>query len=300
MVHRPVSPEEFFLGATVSGDDYRFVLSEELPGRNLLFEEPGERVGDLGFLTEAMESVSALVARRLTGGGERGRVLVVSGRVDITDIDVWLAAGQEHGVAAVDLRVRPVGAAGAPTGFECAGEVRVQGGRCAVVGARLGIGRQRRGFDEGAGRPRLLAEDLGRLRPARVGRGDVRNVTVHGPQVVRGEKLLMDVIAHPDNPVFDPCRSERADTALLLEASRQAAILAAAELRQFDTAHCLPTRWSSLMNTPLDDSLPVRCSAEPGKVRRDPMGRPVVPVNIELAQGERRVSTVTMSVLQDC
>lgn len=306
VVQRPTSPEEFYLGATVLGD-HRFVLTEELPLARYAFGEGGGSTDDLRFLAEAMRSVVRLVTRRHRTGTADGRVTVSRRSLDITDVDLWLLGGRERAQVVVDLLVRPVMAAGVLTGLECEGEARINGMRCGAVSAQLavaGSARSPEGREDSA--PRPAADDLPRSWPVPRGRAGLRNATVHGPHVVQGRRLLMDVIAgHADHgteagAVHGTWRDGLADTALLLEASGQAAIHAVAELRNFSTAHCLPTRWSSLRNAPFDPLLPVQCFAEPGAVHRDAMDRPTVPVAIELAQGQRRISTVTMSVLQDC
>ncbi|MFI0241453.1 hypothetical protein [Streptomyces sp. NPDC016845] len=306
MVQRPTSPEEFYLGATVLGD-HRFVLSEELSTARNACGEEGDLTGDLRFLAETMESVVPLVTRHHRTGTPDGRMTVSRRSVDITDVDLWLLGGRERAQVVVDLRIRPVvGAAGALTGLECEGEARINGMRCGAVSARLAVAQPARRPEGPGARPSHPAADVPRSWPVPRGRAGLRDATVRGPHVVHGRRLLMDVVAgHEGHEAgYRAARSTRrddlADTALLLEASGQAAIHAVAELRNFTTAHCLPTRWSSLRDAPFDPSLPVQWVAEPGAVHRDAMDRPMVPVAIELAQGERRISTSTMSVLQDC
>lgn len=297
LVQRPVTREEFLLGSAAQGI-YNFVLFDELPFVDPLFVGDRDRVDGLHFVTGTMDEVARFVAlRHLRIPRDRCLPLVSRASVEITDVDPWQLGGR-RGQAVVDLQFRSLGAAGAPSGLECEGRVTVDGVPCATARAHLVF--PETAPSPAAGRPRLLDEDLSGVRPARVGRSDGRDVVVHGRLVTHEHRVLMDVVPHPGNPVFDPDRSDRAGAALLIEASRQAATLAAGELRGLSTAHCLLTQWSAEFGGELDNSLPLRCSAVPGTLTRDAWDRPLVPVRIDFTQDERCVGTVSVSVLQDC
>jgi 2-oxo-3-(phosphooxy)propyl 3-oxoalkanoate synthase len=297
LVQRPVTREEFLLGSAVQGV-YNFVLFDELPFVDPLFAGDQDRVDGLHFITATMEEVARFVGlRHLRIPRACCPPVVTRASVDITDVDPWRLGGR-RGQAVVDLHFRALGAAGAPRGLECEVGVGIDGVPCATARAQLAFPQQAPA--PVTGRPRLLAEDLGRMRPASVGRTDGRDVVVHGRLVIHENRVLMDVVPHPGNPVFDPDRSDRAGAVLLIEASRQAATLAAGELRGLSTAHCVLTRWSAEFGGEPDNSLPLRCSAVPGPLVRDRRDRPMVPVRIDFTQDERCVGTVNVAVLQDC
>jgi len=301
LVQRPATREEFLLGSAAQGE-YGFVLFDELPFGAPLFEDGQDHVDALRFVSEAMEEVARFVAlRHLRVPRDRCLPVVDRASVDITDVEPWRSGGgtERAGQVSVALTLRSLGIAGAPSGLECAGRVSVDGRPCATAQAHLTFP-ERTARTPAAGRLRLLAEDLNRVRPGRVGRSEARDVVVHGSLVVDEHRVLMDVVPHPGNPLFDPDRSERAATALVMEASRQAATLASGELRGLSTAHCLLTRWSADFRGRVDSGLPLRCSALPGTLTRDRAGRPTVPVRIDFTRGERCVGTVSAVVLQDC
>ncbi|MFI5758424.1 AfsA-related hotdog domain-containing protein [Streptomyces sp. NPDC051569] len=296
-MQRPLKPEEFLLGSTLRGE-CAFVLFSELPVAEPFAAEGQDRIDGLHFVTATMDEVARFVAlRHLRVPRDRCLPLVTRATVDITDAEPWRLGGP-RGQVVTDLHFRSVGGPGMPDGLECTGRVSVDGEPCATARAHLSFPEP--APPRSAARPRLLAEDLRRVRPERVGCGEGRDVVVHGSLVIDEHRVLMDVVPHPGNPVFDPGRSGRAGAVLLIEASRQAATLAAGELRGLSTAHCLLTRWSAEFRGSLDNGAPLRCSAVPGALTRDTRDRPVVPVRIEFTQDERCVGTVDVVVLQDC
>ncbi len=296
LVQRPSTREEFLLGSTAQGE-CGFVLFDELPVTEPLMAIGHDQVDGVHFVTRAMDEVARFAAlRHLRIPKDRCVPRIAHATVEITDVEPWrLARGR--GEAVVDLGFRPLGAAGAPGALECVAGVSIDGVPCATARARLDLPGT---APAAAGRPRPLAEDLGRVKACRVGRTDSRDVVVHGRLVTDEDRLLMDVVPHPDNPVFDPGRCDRARAALLVEASRQAATLTAGELRGLSAPHCLLTRWSAEFTRAVDASRPLRCTAVPGDLYRDSRDRPVVPVRIDFTQDERRVGTVAVLVLQDC
>jgi hypothetical protein len=294
-VQRLVTREEFLLGSAVRGK-YAFLLSDELPLNDASFLGGRERVDGLHFITETMDVVARFVARRhLRIPRDRCLPRITRAAVDITDVEPWRFGG--HCRVVTDLSFQVLGATGAPSGLDCSARVSVDGAGCATADSRLSF--PRTAPAPAAARPRLLAEDLGLVRPARVGHTDGRDVVIHGRLVVE-QRVLMDVVPHPGNPVFDPDRSDRASATLLVEASRQAAVLAVGELRGLSARHCLLTRWSAEFHGGVDDSSPLHCSAVPGPLARDTRDRPEVRVRIDFIQDERCVGTVNVTVLLDC
>lgn len=297
LVQRPLTREEFLLGSAVP-EQYRFVLFDDLSLTEPRFGAIPDLVDGLHFVAQTTGEVARFVAHHHLGipKGRRSH-LVTRASVEITDIEPWRLRGS-RGQAVMDLDFRSLRSEGASGLVECSSAVTVDGVPCATARAYLLFSEPTAARP--AGQPRLLAEDLRRVVPARVGRTDGRDVVVHGRLVVHEHRVLMDVVPHPGNPVFDPERSDRACAALLIEASRQAATLAVGELRGLSAAHCLPTSWAADLDGGCDRGLPLRCSAVPGTLTRDAQGRPVVPVRIEFTQNDRCVGTVAVRVLQDC
>jgi hypothetical protein len=99
---------------------------------------------------------------------------------------------------------------------------------------------------------------------------------------------------------------------LFLEASRQAALIAAAELHGFAPGRTLLTRWGASFRGFAEPGLPLFCTvrgagadgagadgAQAGAAR-DAAGRPRAELRLAFLQGEREVADVSVSVLQDC
>ncbi len=297
LVRRPATREEFLLGNAVQGE-YRFVLFDELPFTDPQFTGGQDPVDGLKFITRTLDEVARFVAlRQLRIPRDRCVPRIAEASVDITDVEPWRLGGR-RGEVVVDMNFRSLGAAGAPSGLECTATVSIDGTACATARSHLELSET--APPPAAGRPRLLSADLGQVRPARAGRTDSRDVVVHGRLVTPEHRVLMDVVPHPANPAYDPQRSDRAGSALLIEASRQAATLTVGELLGMSTSHCLLTRWTAEFPTGVDSGSPLRCSALPGNLSRDTTDRPVVPVRIEFTQDERCVGTVDVQVLQDC
>jgi hypothetical protein len=138
-----------------------------------------------------------------------------------------------------------------------------------------------------------------RPRPESVGRSDPHNVVISSPLAREDELLRVRVIPDAAHPVFTANATDHVPAVVLLEASRQAAFLAAGELHGFSAANCVLTEWNARFRGFAEIDLPLYCTAAAGPLGRDPGGHPAFPVTLTFTQGSREIATVAVAVLQD-
>lgn len=136
--------------------------------------------------------------------------------------------------------------------------------------------------------------------PEQVGRRDARNVVLAGARITADGSLSADIRPDPGNPLFDAAADERARATLLTEATRQAAVLAACELRGFTAAYCATYRWSGQFPPDLGPAAPLSCRAVPGPVTRDGTGRPSVTFQTTLLRERMPLTTIATTLVLDC
>ncbi|WP_405584621.1 hypothetical protein [Streptomyces sp. NBC_01190] len=305
IAHCPTTPEEFLLG-TVSPGDGRFALTDQLPRAELPFEGPVGHTLDLHYVTEAMHSVAALAARRIPGLPGLGALTAVRAGVTIEGGELWRRT-RKPGHATMELRLRGSFPSAEPASLRCDACLFIEDIPYATAylllhGAGGDIGD---GGDIGAGvglsAERTPGRTADRPSPSQVGRHDARNVVLAAARLGADRELRADIAPDPANAAFDPAMTGRARTALVAEATRQAAVLAAGEVHGFLPAHCVPTHWSAeLPFSGARQGLPTRCRAVLGPVVRDAHGRPATTVEISLWGQDAPVGTVTVTVVQDC
>ncbi|GAA3824761.1 hypothetical protein GCM10022403_067720 [Streptomyces coacervatus] len=300
VTHRPSTPEELLLGTVIPGD-CRFTLSDELPRAELPFEDGGRRPHDLHYVTAAMHSVARLAATRYLRIPARRPLRVARADVLLDDTVAWHRLAQS-GHATTDLRLRHTVAADGGTGLDCEATVFMQGTRYATGSLSLELAAAPGSAAPVAvpDGPRSPVPAVARPLPEQVGRLDPGNVVLANPRFGPGAQLTADILPEPGNPVFDPAANERACALLLAEATRQAAVLAACELRGFTPAYCVTVQWSGQFPSDLDHGTPLSCRTVPGPVSRDSLGRPAVAFELTLLRGRTPTGTIGTTLVLDC
>ena len=103
-----------------------------------------------------------------------------------------------------------------------------------------------------------------------------------------------------------PDATDAFTSALLMEASRQSALFAAAELHGFAPAHALLSHWRTSFRGFAERGLPLSCTVrtggqdQAGELTRDSHGRPCAALELCFTQGTRLVAEASVGVLQDC
>lgn len=298
ITHRPASPEEFLLGVTAP-EDCRFTVSDQLPRTELPFEDAPGRTHDLHYVTEVMHSVARLASNHYLRLPADRSLKVTGAAVTIDDTEPWRGVGRP-GSATVDLHLRSTFRPGRAPRLECAAGVLVRGTPYATGLLALRVDDGDRPLAEADDRVRGLPGARTRPSPARVGRFDGRNVVLADPRFEPGLRLLADITPDPDNPAFDPAATHRAGVALVVEATRQAAVLTVGELHGFIPARCVPVRWTARFPADGECGPPLRCRVEPGPVVRDESGRTAATVEVLLFGRRVPMGKVTVTVVQDC
>ncbi|WP_190174242.1 hypothetical protein [Streptomyces mirabilis] len=295
ITHIPAAAEEFLFGA-LSPSDCRFTLTDQLPCAELPYEEGAGLPLDLHYVTEAMHSICELAASRVPRFAALGQLAVARAVVTVEGGEFWRCTTQRRH-AVMESRLRGAFPPAEPATLQCDATLLVQGKPYASGFLLL----REAAVPESTGKPprRLPSR---RPAPAQVARCDPRNVVLADPRFDSHGVMLADIAPDPANTAFDPVATSRARITITVEATRQAAVLAAAELHGFSAAHCIPTRWSAeLPETQVFPDMPARCRVVAGPVVRDALGRPETTMSIVLSSSDGGpAGAVTVTLAQDC
>ncbi|WP_055527864.1 AfsA-related hotdog domain-containing protein [Streptomyces graminilatus] len=320
LLHRPVTPEGFLLDATPPVEQH-FALSAELPREHETFNDGPGTFHDLLFVAETMRQATHFVAHQyFRVPTERPAVFVSSG-LDILDLAPWRRTDRPSHMA-LDITLAPVDVVnGVPRGLDCRADVAIDGVTCGSASARLqflmpkvyrshcAAGREE-SLRSTAPAVRPLAamtamtaagqEEPPAVRPESVGRDNPRNVVVGPALWAPYGEFVLPVACAPGHEVFEAAPGGHVPGPVFLEASRQASLLAAAELHGLRPAHAMLTRWRAAFRGFGDADLPLTCTVVTEDPVRDETGRPSVHTRLAFSQGSRVLCTATAVLLQDC
>ncbi|SPF06154.1 AfsA-related hotdog domain-containing protein [Streptomyces sp. MA5143a] len=317
LLHRPVTPEGFLLDAAAPVEQH-FALSAELPQEHGTFTDGPGTFHDLLYIAETLRQATHFVAHQyFRVPAERPAVFVSSG-LDVLDPAPWRRTGRPAHLT-LDLTVTPVDVVnGVPRGLDCRSDVAIDGVPCGSASARLqflmpGVYRSHRevGRQESlrsttpvvlplASMTVVTQEEPAAVAPRSVGREDPRNVVVGPPLRAPYGEFVLPVAADPGHEVFTALPGDHVPGPVFLEASRQASLLAAAELHGLRPAHALLTRWRASFRGFGDADLPLTCTVVAEEPVRDETGRPTVRTRLAFSQGSRVLCTASAVLLQDC
>lgn len=310
LLHRPSTAEGLMLG-TVAPVPQDFTLSAALPESHPLFNDGPGDFHDPGFALEAMRQSVLFVAHQYFRVPAQRPVVLASTEVGITGLQAWRRNGHTAHIA-VDMALHPVDVVnGVPRGLRCEAELSIDGTTCGTARARTvflmpKVYQNHRARGRAASRAEKFGtfaeghgQDDARPRPETVGRGDPHNVVISLPLSHDDGLLRVRVIPDAAHPVFTANATDHVPAVVLLEASRQAAFLAAGELHGFSAANCVLTEWNAKFRGFAEIDLPLYCAADAGPLGRGPGGHPAFPVTLTFTQGSREIATVAVAVLQD-
>ncbi|MGH3415856.1 MAG: AfsA-related hotdog domain-containing protein [Actinocrinis sp.] len=307
LLHRPSTAEGLMLG-TVAPVPQDFTLSAALPDTHPLFNDGPGTFHDPHFAIEAMRQSVLFVAHQYFRVPSQRPVVLASTEVGITGLETWRRNGHTAHIA-VDMALHPVDVVnGVPRGLRCEAQLSIDGKRCGTAKARTvflmpKVYQNHRARGRAASRSERFGfadgQDDARPRPESVGRSDPHNVVISQPLSHDDDLLRVKVIPDAAHPVFTANATDHVPAVVLLEASRQAAFLAAGELHGFSAANCVLTEWNARFRGFAEIDLPLYCTAAAGPLGRDPGGHPAFPVTLTFTQGSREIATVAVAVLQD-
>ncbi|MFG3255682.1 AfsA-related hotdog domain-containing protein [Streptomyces sp. NPDC048172] len=327
LLYQPDTPEGFVLGA-VTPVRQRFAFSAELPGEHPLFTDLAAPFHDLLLPVESLRQAALFAAHQYFRVPERRHAVIAEGGATVTDLTPWRrthgANGSQGAQLALELELTPVDVVrGVPRGLEADAVVSIGGHRCATARARLvfatpGVYRSHRaaGLRESAAataQERVRTSD-GAPEPHQVGRVSARNVLLGPPTEDPGGDgpgpddgtLLFPVDTRAAAEALQAMPGEL-PPALFLEASRQAALVAAAGRHGFAPAHSVMTHWHASFRGFAELGHPLWCEVRHhsragggGEPARDAGDRPTSEWRLVFSQGNRTVARIHASVLQDC
>ncbi|MDX3517425.1 AfsA-related hotdog domain-containing protein [Streptomyces scabiei] len=317
LLHRPVTPEGFLLDATAAVEQH-FALSAELPSGHGTFNDGPGTFHDLLFVAETLRQATHFVAHQyFRVPAERPAVFVSSG-LDVLDLAPWRPTGRPAHLT-LDITLVPVDVVGGvPRGLDCRGDVAIDGVGCGSASARIqflmpGVYRSHRevGRQESLRSTAPVVRPLASMTaasqgeppavaPESVGRRDPRNVIVGTPLRAPYGEFVLPVAGDPGHEVFSAVPGDHVPGPVFLEASRQASLLAAAELHGLRPAHAMLTRWRASFRGFGDADLPLTCTVVADEPVRDEADRPTVRTRLAFSQGSRVLCTASAVLLQDC
>lgn len=313
LVHRPNTLEGLMNGTTAPVPQ-EFALAVELPQAHPLFTDGPGRHHELHTPLEALRRGALFVAHRYFRVPEERPVVFSTSEVRITPVEPWrrtAAADGEPSHLDLELLLTPTDVVnGVPRGLECRAEVSVDGVLAGTAEARL-VFLMPKVYQSHRARGRALSRESGasqtaplareeKVRPVEVGRTDELNVLIGRCEEGPDDSLAVRVSAEPDHPVYGDGTADHVPSVVLLEASRQLALLHAAQLQGFTPANCVLTRWSADFRGFAEPDLPLTCASGGARLERDGHGRPVCVLELRFSQGARQVGTVEVAVLEDC
>ncbi|GGT22233.1 AfsA-related hotdog domain-containing protein [Streptomyces chromofuscus] len=318
LVHRPTSPEAFLLTAAPPVRQ-SFAFSGELPVTHPLFGDSPSHFHDPLIPLASLRQSMLFAALRYFRVPASRHAVVASASAAITGLEAWRRSDSRAGIV-LELVMTPLDVVGGvPRGLECEAAVLIDGERCGTAASRLaflldGVYRNhretgRRQSEESAA-GYAAPSSSGLPLPGQVGHLHAGNVLVGLPERTGTEadaELSFPVDAEAAAGLrFEADAPDEVPPLLFLEVSRQAGLLAAAELRGFVPSHAVLSRWQATFRGFAEPGLPLRCTVREGvrrtdgRVRRDAEGRPVTELRLTFLQGSRVVARISASVLQDC
>jgi hypothetical protein len=287
-----------------------FAVSAMMPERHPLYNDGAGVFHDLHAPAEVLRGTALLVAHRYFRVPQERPAVFASTEVELTELEPWRrTASLAH--LTMDITLRPTDVVnGVPRGLECESVLRFEGVRCGSAAARLvflmpKVYQNHRERGRAASKSRPIEVKGAEPWPSRpslrtVGRADQRNLVLGTPSQNQDGELLVQVLVDPANQVFAEATTDHVPAVVLIEASRQTALLLADELHGFTVAGCVLSRWSARFQGFAEPDLPLYCRAVAGRLDRAADGRPALPVSLVFCQGARQVGAVDTVVLQDC
>ncbi|WP_441251012.1 AfsA-related hotdog domain-containing protein [Kitasatospora sp. McL0602] len=294
---------------TTGPTEQQFAVSALLPERHPLFNDGADLFHDLHSPAEVLRRTALFVSHRYFRVPQERPAVFAATEVAVTELEPWRRTpGPTH--LAMDITLSPADVvSGVPRGLECESTLYVEGRRCGTAAARL-VFLMPRVYQNHRERGRVMSrsdftgpaegEQWTSAPPARsVGRADQVNVVLGRPLLTPEGELVVEVVTDPRNEVYAEATTDHVPALVLIEATRQAALLLAGELHGFTAGSCVLGRWNARFQGFAEPDLPLHCRATAGELARSADGRPALPVALTLHQGTRQIAAVDTVVLQD-
>ncbi|MGW1915850.1 AfsA-related hotdog domain-containing protein [Streptomyces sp. NPDC002076] len=310
LVHRP-GPA---LDAPAAAGPVRqeFGLATVLPQPSPPFAEGTGPCHDPCVPVEILRKMALFVAHQHFDVPARRETAFAEAHLALDPADAW-RRGALPAQLDLDLSVDPVDVVGGvPRGLLCRAGLRVDDVPCGTASARLvfltpGVYRLHRaqgrdraldGWEAAASSPGADGPDAP-VGAADVARTDPHDVLLTGVRHT-ADTLTAHVRPHPGrllrhiNGVGDHVPS-----LVLMEATRQAAVLFAQRERSLPAGSCVLTEWQARFLGFAEPDLPLRLDLRARAPYRTPDGPPALRVDVQLTQHTHQVGVVRTTVAQD-
>lgn len=310
LVHRP-SPWDGrtpLSSSASSPAEEEFLFSGELPFDDVMLNDGPGVFHDLQATAEVIRDVGELLGPCHFGVPSDRTGIFYRYAIALSDLAPWRTASGPGRLLAT-LAIRPDKIIDrVPRALEFRGTLRIDDVLCGTVSANLVFlapvpRRTQRELSPAtapaSATPRHAGVPEARVDPAEVGRADPENVLLRAPSAPANGRISSAVVLPPRWRRPTPAGAGHVPPLLLLEALRQASLLAAG--RTYGLAPARSTLASLQVNFRgyAESGIPMRCATVSGPLGQDSGGRPLAPVTLTLTQAGRTVLEAVTTVAED-
>lgn len=300
LVHRTAVAETFLTDAAKVSED-RYVVAAQLPRSHNLYNDGHGRYHDLLLLVEVVRQAGTLLSHRFYGVPEDFVFPLRRAQIELAHLAAMETSGAVSDMVA-DIRISDQQRqSGALTSMALHAELFVDGRRVGSVGGGMHfVSPSSYGTLRGAKPPAGDAPTLATVRrpePRRVGRCDLRNVVVGElEREPRDDGQSCRIIADTRHPSFFDHPQDHVPGMLLLEAHRQAALLAVAGTCAWAPESLLVVACDATFSRYAELDLESRCSASVGEPVLPRRGEAWVAVSLRISQRGATLSEAAVRV----
>lgn len=279
----------------------RYLVAAQGPRSHLLFNDGADRFIDLLVLVETVRQGGTVVAHRFLDVPLELAFVLRSATLEITDVEALRMSSTPAEIVA-DLSLTDiVTTAGVVSRMSADAVVHVNGrpaarGGGAMIAVPLDTYRRIRPPSLKRS-PRHLDDGVVPLAPGLVGRSNPRNVVLGVQAEPPGDGANdFSLIVDPSHPHFFDHPQDHVPGTLLLEAARQAGVVAAARATATAPGDLVVTGCTISFQRYVELGRPTRCRATAGRPVLPRGGGLRVPVDFEIRQGDAPAALASLNV----
>jgi hypothetical protein len=302
LVHRAAISETFLTDAVEAGPD-RYLVAAQLPRAHALYNDVASGRHDLLLLAEAVRQAGTLIAHRFYGVPAGTVFPLRQAQIEITDVDALAPRALATELIAdvqIDGQDRQSGALSA---MSLRAQVFLDGRVAGWAGGAMhlvspsGYGALRGQRQHASLAPAAAAPAAAPVEPLHVGRHDPRNVVVGalGGPAADG-RYSCPIVVDTGHPAYFDHPQDHVPGMLLLEAYRQAALLAVADACAWAPESLFVLGCDAGFSRYAELGVEARCEATVGAPVLPHRGEPWVPVSLEVLQGTASLSRAELRV----
>lgn len=299
LVHRAAVAETFLTDAAEVGED-RYIVAGQLPRTHSLYNDGPGRHHDLLLLAEVVRQAGTLISHRFCSVPEGTIFPLRRAQIEVGDLDALSSVDAASQLVA-DIRFfDQERQGGALTSMSLRAELFIDGRWAGSASGAMhfvspaSYNTLRRSPPLAGGGSAFTAVRGADAR--RVGRRHARNVVVGElERATEDERYSCAIVADTSHPSFFDHPQDHLPGTLLLEAFRQAALLAVADACAWSPESLLVVALAATFSRYAELNLEARCSASVGEPVLPRRGEPWVPVSLAVSQ---RGATLSQAVVR--